>query len=217
MALLVLGGCVTTMMGGFSVAEESVREGWFAGKAAWVAERELEITKESLRTGVLAPGPRALVSRYHPVGMERPRILLGPRTADGCVRVAVRCLGPASRSFQLESFVHVPMTTPAQPAGPVITGNEAGSETYILHTPSILTASSTDSTDTAALSPHEEPQAASPSSGFLPATDHDAVGAASAAVELDEYLPLVIDASPGSAPLTVENGSVTVAPGTSHE
>lgn len=110
-ALFVLGTCVTALIGGMGVVSEATAEAQFAQRGAFVAERELELAKADLLAGRLAPGPRGLPGRFPLPAPWRSRVLVGAREADGAVRLAVRCAGPASRSLLLESFLYVPLTS----------------------------------------------------------------------------------------------------------
>ncbi len=106
-SLLILGGSLAGITGGFFAAEQLDRQARFEERAAFFAEREIELLKTDLVGGRRSPAKGAADGRFRLPGGWKSRILWEARQDEDSVRVIAR-VRKGDESFVLDSFLFLP-------------------------------------------------------------------------------------------------------------
>lgn len=107
-SLFVLSGSLAVIFSGFEVTNKLNNHAGFESEAAFLAEREIELTKSELINGKIKPlQPQKLPCRFRlKPGWKLFTIITPPDSYDS-VRLQVRVYH-TDRELQLESFLFLP-------------------------------------------------------------------------------------------------------------
>ncbi len=106
-SLLVLSGAIATMFSGFEYASQLDFHSSFESYAAYLAEREIELTKSDLLSEKILPVARAIKGRFQYKSGYKVSTAISTPDEYGAVRL-ISSIKNGERSFNLESFVFVP-------------------------------------------------------------------------------------------------------------
>lgn len=95
------------MFSGFDYAGQLDLHSSFESRAAYIAEREMELAKSDLLSGSIQPGAKVIKGRFqYKPGWKVSTVVTAP-DPYGAVRL-ISSIKNGERSFELESFVFVP-------------------------------------------------------------------------------------------------------------
>ena len=106
-SLLVLSGSIVIIFSGFNTSDKLNNYSAFEAKAAYLAERDLELLKADLLNKKRTNFPGAADSRFQQQAGWKVRVIWGMPDKTNVVRV-ISCVYHNNMKFKLDSFLYIP-------------------------------------------------------------------------------------------------------------